>query len=324
MMFGIFVLSLTILSGFIRSQALAQAYPSKPVRLIVPYPAGGPIDVIARLLGQKLTENLGQQVIIDNRGGANGIIGVEIAARAAPDGYTFLMGSTSTHSINPRLYSKLPYDAVKDFAPVSLLATRPYILVLHPSVPAKSVNELIALARARPGQLTYASGGGAGSANHLAGELFKASAGVDIVHVPYKGGGPALTELLGGQVAIFFAPITIALSYVQAGKLRALAVTGARRAAVTPDLPTMSEAGLPGFEFSIWDGMLAPARVPKEAVAKVNGELVKILQSRDIKERFAAMGADAASSTPEQLAVFMKADADKWVKILKDSGARAE
>ena len=318
------VLFLTILAIFAESQGLAQTYPNKLVRLIVPYPAGGPVDVIARLLAQKLTENEGQQIIIDNRGGANGIIGVEIAAKAAPDGYTLLMALTSTHSINPRMYSKLPYDPVRDFAPVALLAARPYILVVHPSVAAKSVRELIALAKSKPGELTYASGGGVGSGNHLAGELFKASAGVDILHVPYKGGAPALTELLGGQVAIFFAPIPIALSHVQAGKLRALAVTGAKRAPVTPDLPTMSEAGLPGFEFSIWDGMLAPARTPKEAISKVNAEIVKTLQMQDVKEKFSAMGAEPTGSTPEQLAAFMKADADKWANILKESGARVE
>ena len=318
------VLFLTILAIFAESQALAQTYPNKLIRLIVPYPAGGPVDVIARLLAQKLTENEGQQIIIDNRGGANGIIGVEIAAKAAPDGYTLLMALTSTHSINPRMYSKLPYDPVRDFAPVALLAARPYILVVHPSVAAKSVRELIALAKSKPGELTYASGGGVGSGNHLAGELFKASAGVDVLHVPYKGGAPALTELLGGQVAIFFAPIPIALSHVQAGKLRALAVTGAKRAPVTPDLPTMSEAGLPGFEFSIWDGMLAPARTPKETISKVNAEIVKILQMQDVKEKFSAMGAEPTGSTPEQLATFMKADADKWANILKESGARVE
>lgn len=321
---GPLALSLAIFSVFAESEAHAQNYPSKVIRLVVPYPAGGPVDVIGRLLGQKLTENLGQQVLIDNRAGANGIIGVEMAAKSAPNGYTLLMASTSTHSINPLMYSKLSYDPVRDFAPVAMLAVRPYILVVHPSVPAKTVKELIALAKSKPGELTYASGGGIGSGNHLAGELFKATAGVDILHVPYKGGAPALTELLGGQVAIFFAPIPIALSHVQAGKLRALAVTGATRAAVTPHLPTMSEAGLPGFEFSIWDGVLAPANTPKEIITKLNAAIVKILQMPDMKEKFSTMGADATSSTPEQLAALMRAEADKWAKILKESGARME
>ena len=317
-------LSLTIFGILAHTHAHAQNYPNKVIRLIVPYPAGGPVDVIARLIGQRLTKDLGQQVIVDNRGGANGIIGAQIAAKAAPNGYTLLMASTSTHSINPLIYSKLPYKALSDFSPVAMLAVRPYILVVHPSVPAKTVKELITLAKSKPGELTYASGGGVGSGNHLAGELFKSTAGVDILHVPYKGGAPALNDLLGGQVAIFFAPIPIALSHVQAGKLRALAVTGARRAPVTPHLPTMSEAGLPGFEFSIWDGMLAPAKTPDEIITRLNAAIVRILQMPEMKEKFSTMGADATGSTPEQLAAFMKSDASKWAKILKAAGVRAE
>lgn len=317
-------LSFAVFWIFPGAPAHAQNYPNKPIRLIVPYPAGGPVDVIARLIGPKLTREIGQQLIVDNRGGANGIIGVQLAAADAPNGYTLLMASTSTHSINPLIYKKLPYDSYRDFAPVGMLAIRPYVLVVHPSLPVKSVKELIALAASKPGELTYASGGGVGSGNHLAGELFKTAAGVDILHVPYKGGAPALNDLLGGQVAIFFAPIPIALGHVQAGKLKALAVTGAVRAPVTPNLPTMSEAGLPGFEFSIWDGVVAPAQTSKEIITRLNSALVRILQTPDIREKFSAIGAEATSSTPEQLAAWMKNDAAKWAETLHAAGVRAQ
>ncbi len=307
------------------SPAQAQALiHGKTIRLIVPYPAGGPVDVIARLIGQKLGDIAGQPVIVDNRGGANGFIGVELAARATPDGATLVMGSTSTHSINPLLYKNVPYDAVRDFAPVALLDTRPYILVVNPSVPAKSVKELVALAKSKPGQLTYASGGGVGSGNYLAGEMFKSAAGVDILHVPYKGGGPALTDVLGGQVSMFFAPILTALPHVKAGKLRGLAVTGASRSPVAPDLPTMAEAGVPGFAFSIWDGIFAPANTPPEVIKALNDAIVKVVDMPEVKEKLASMGADAQSSTPEQLGAYLKADTAKWAKILKDSGVQPE
>jgi tripartite-type tricarboxylate transporter receptor subunit TctC len=301
----------------------AQAQP-KVTRLVVPYPAGGPVDVIARLVAQKLAEVSGRTVVVDNRGGANGFIGVEMVARAAPDGATLVMGSTSTHSINPLIYLSVPYDAVRDFAPVALLGTRPYILVVHPSIPATSVRELIALARANPGKLTYASGGGVGSANHLASEMFKVAARVDILHVPYKGGGPALTDVLGGQVAIFFAPIPTALPHVQTGKLRALAVTGVARSPVAPQLPTMAMAGLPGFEFSVWDGIFAPAKTQSQVIGALNADIVKVVQMPDLRDKLAAMGVDASGSTPEQLAAYLKADTAKWAKVLKDSGIKAE
>ena len=316
------VAALVVLSGATMPEsAHAQA---KVTRLVVPYPAGGPVDVIARLVGQRLTEVTGRTVVVDNRGGANGFIGVEMVAKAAADGTTLVMGSTSTHSINPLIYKSVPYDAVKDFAPVSLLGTRPYILVVHPSIPAASVRELIALAKANPGKLTYASGGGVGSANHLASEMFKVAARVDILHVPYKGGGPALNDTLGGQVAIFFAPILTALPHVQAGKLRALAVTGVARSPVAPQLPTMAMAGVPGFEFSVWDGIFAPARTPPQVIGALNAEIVKVLQLPELRDKLAAMGADASGSTPEQLAAYLKADTAKWAKVLQDSGIKAE
>jgi tripartite-type tricarboxylate transporter receptor subunit TctC len=304
--------------------AAAQQFPAKPVRLVVPYPAGGPVDLIARALGQKLAGTLGQQIVVDNRAGANGIIGVEVVAKAAPDGYTLVMASTSTHSINPAMYKKLPFDAIRDFAPVARLTTRPYVLVVHPSVPAASVRELIALAKSKPGDLTYASGGGNGSGNHLAGELFKTMAGVNILHVPYKGAAPAMTELLGGQVNIMFAPILSALPHVGSGKLRALAVTDLRRAAVAPELPTMAESGLAGFEFNIWDAILAPAGTPAPVVSALNSEIVKILAMPDVQQRFAAMGVVPAGSAPAELMEFMKADAAKWAKVLRDAGVQPE
>ena len=305
--------------------ALAQgAFPNKPIRLIVPYPAGGPIDLVARIVSQKLGETLSQAVIVDNRGGANGSIGYEVAAKAPPDGYTLLMASTSTHSINPAMYRTLPYDAQRDFAPVAMLDTRPYILLVHPSVAAESVKELIALAKSKPGKLTYASGGGVGSGNHLAAELFKTLAGVNILHVPYKGGAQALNDILGGQVDVFFAPVSTALQFVQAGKLRALAVTGETRSSVAPGIQTMSEAGIPGFEFSIWDGIVAPASTPTDVIVRINGAITKVLQAPETREKFAAMSADVVIRTPEQLAAFIKDDATKWAKLLKDSGVQPE
>ena len=317
--------ALALVAFIVAGHALAQgAFPTRPIRLIVPYPAGGPIDLLARIVGQKLGEGLRQPVIVDNRGGANGLIGCEAAAKAPPDGYTLLMASTSTHSINPAMYRSLPYDAQRDFAPVAMLDTRPYVLVVHPAVAADSVTQLIALAKSKPGKLTYASGGGVGSANHLAAEMFKTAAGVDILHVPYKGGGPALNDVLAGQVDVFFAPVTTALPFVQAGRLRALAVTGDKRSAVASTLPTLSEAGIPGFEFSVWDGIVAPANTPADIVARLNAEVAKVLQAPETRDKFASMGADLSIRTAEQLGALMKADFARWAKMLKDAGVQPE
>lgn len=291
------------------------------IRLVVPYPPGGPVDLLARIVAQGLGEESGQPVVVENKGGANGLIGVEAAARAQPDGRTLLMGSTSTHSINPLLYDRLPYDPVADFVPVMLLGTRPYALVVRPSIQATSVKELVALAKARPGALTYASGGGTGSGNHLAGELFKARTGTDLLHVPYKGGGPALNDVLGGQVDMFFAPIPTVLPHVEAGKLRALAVTGAKRSSVLPDVPTMAQAGVEGFEFSIWDGIYAPAGTPADTVAAINARLRQVMRSPEVARKFAALGADVAAGTPAEMAAYVRADAAKWAQILKNAGA---
>jgi tripartite-type tricarboxylate transporter receptor subunit TctC len=297
-------------------------YPSKSVRLIVPFPPGGGSDTLARIIGQKLAEVLGHQVVIDNRPGAGANIGAEIAAKAPPDGYTVLMGNVA-HAINVTLYSKLGYDLVKDFAPVSLLASTPNILVVHPSVPVKSVKELIALARARPGQLDYASSGG-GSSAHMAGELFISMAGVKMTHVPYKGGGPAVIALIGGQCSVGFATTPSVIAHVKANKLRGLAVTSAQRSPSTPDLPTISEAGVPGYEAGTWYGLLVPAGTPKEMIVRLHAESVKLLKLPDVKERLDAAGFEPIGTTPEQFAAYIRSEIEKWRKVVKASGARAD
>jgi len=297
--------------------AFPQAYPNKPVRIIVPFPAGGSADTLARTIGQKLTESFGQQVLIDNRPGAGGNIGTDAAAKSAPDGYTLLMTPSSIIS-NPSLYSKLSYDPMKDLMPVTEVAWTPNILVVHPSVPANSVKELIALAKSKPGQLSYASGGN-GATNHLAGELFKSMTGIDMVHIPYKGNPVAVLDVLNGQVGVMFDFMITSLPHVKAGKLRALAVTGAKRSPQLPDLPTVAEAGVPGFEAGTWFAVLAPAGTPAAIVKQLNNEIVKILNLPDVKERLYQLGAEPRSGTPEQLATLMKQDMAKWAKVIKDA-----
>lgn len=289
-------------------------------RLIVPYPPGGPVDLIARIVASKVGDTGGGTIIVENRGGANGAIGVSTAARAAPDGKTLVMASTSTHSINPLIIKKLPYDAVKDFDPVILLDTRPYVLVVNPSVAASTVHELVGLAKVKPGALTYASGGGIGSGNYLAGELFKSVAGVDILHVPYQGGGPALMAVLSNEVNIFFAPIPTVLPSIQSGKLKALAVTSTQRSPALPQIPTMAEAGLQNFDFSIWDAIFAPAKTPPDEIKALYAKFDAAMRSADVKEKFVALGADPESTAPAATAAYVKADAEKWAKILKASG----
>lgn len=301
----------------------AQGYPGKSIRMIVPFPPGGPADILSRAIGQKLTESWGQPVVIDNRSGAGGIIGSDIVAKAAPDGYTLLMGFVGTHAINASLYSKMPYDNVKDFEPVSLVATATIILVLHPSVLAHSVKELTALAASRPGQLTFGSPGN-GTPQHLAGELFNTMAGVKMVHVPYKGAVPALNDLLGGRLSLIFSSAPPALSHVKTEKLRALAVTSAKRSSVVSDVPTIAESGLPGYEVINWYGILAPAGTQKEIVAKLNAEIVKILNLSDLKERLSPQGLELFSSTPVQFAAYIKNETGKWAKVVKYSGARLD
>jgi tripartite-type tricarboxylate transporter receptor subunit TctC len=302
--------------------AFSQAYPQKAIRLVVGFPPGGATDIVARLVGQKLSVSLGQAVVIDNRPGANSNIGAELAARAAADGYTLFM-CTIANAINYSLYSNLPFDMIKDFVPVAQTASILSFLVVHPSLPVKSVKELIELAKSKPGELNYASSGIGGSP-HLAAEMFKTMAGVNMVHIPYKGTGPELTDLLAGVVRIAFETTPAVLPHVKAGKLRALAVNSLKRTPLLPDLPTMSEAGLPGFEVTSWNGVLAPAGTPKEIVTRLNNEIVKALKMPDVHEKLSGLGADPVGNTPEQFAAFIQAEIKKWAKVIKESGARVD
>jgi len=303
--------------------AFAQAYPTHSIRLVVPFPAGGTTDILARAAAQKLSESLGQAVVVDNRPGAAGNIGADLVAKSAPDGYTLLMGTVGTHAINPSLYAKMPYDHVKDFVPVVLVAGVPNVLAVYPPFPVNSVAELIALAKAKPGTINFASSG-SGTSIHMSGELFKSMAGVDMTHVPYKGSAPALTDLMGGQVQIMFDNLPSALPLIKAGKLRAIAVTSLKRAPALPDVPTISESGLPGFEASSWFGVLAPAGTPSPIVAKINADVNKWLQSPEAREQMLAQGANAAGGTPEQFAAHIRAETEKWAKVVKASGAKAD
>jgi tripartite-type tricarboxylate transporter receptor subunit TctC len=303
--------------------ALAQSYPAKPIRLVVPFPPGGPADILARTIGQHLSDRWGQQVFIDNRAGAGGNIGSDIVAKAPPDGYTLLLGFVGTHAINASLYGNMPYDNVKDFEPVSLIAMVTIILVTHPSVPANSVNELVALAKTKSRELTFGSPGN-GTPQHLAGELFNAMAKVKMQHVPYKGAVPALQDLLGGRISMIFSSMPPALPHVLSGKIKALAVTSAKRSPVTPDVPTLAEAGLPGYEVINWYGVLGPAGLPKDIVAKLNGEVHRILTLPDVKERLASQGAEVLTSTPQEFGIFIKSETEKWAKVVQFSGARVD
>jgi tripartite-type tricarboxylate transporter receptor subunit TctC len=300
-----------------------QAYPSKPIRLVVPFPAGGSLDAVARAIGQKLTEAWGQPVVIDNRPGAGGNIGADLVAKSAPDGYTILEGALSTHAVNVSLYAKMPYDPIKDFAPITLVAVTPNVLVLNASFPVNSVPELLAYARANPGKLSFGSGSN-GSAGHLAGELFKTEAGVDMVHIPYKGGAPALQALLAGDTQLMFDTPANSAAQLKAGKLKALAVTTARRSSLMPELPTLSETGLPGFDIYTWWGFMAPAGTPKEIVAKWNAEVTRILKSPEMAAFFAQQGAEPAPDSPEQFAALIKSEIAKYAKIVKQSGAKVD
>ena len=323
---GALVLLITVITAIAAPFTFAQSaanYPAKPVRLVVPFPAGGTTDILARAVAQKLSEAWGQQVIVDNRPGAGGNIGSDLVAKSTPDGYTLLMGTVGTHAINPSLYKNMPYDHVKDFAPVILVAGVPNVLVVNPSLPVHSVSELIAYAKANPGKLNFASSGN-GTSIHLSGELFKAMTGVEMTHVPYKGSAPALTDLIGGQVQLMFDNLPSSLPFIRAGKLRALAVTSGARAAALPDLPTLAESGLPGFEASSWFGVLAPAGTPRDIVAKLNGAIASWLASPAAKEKLLAQGAIAAGGTPDDFARHIDAETSKWAKVVKASGAHID
>lgn len=302
---------------------VAQDFPGRPVRLVVPFPPAGVTDRIARLAGQKLGELWRQPVVIDNRPGASGIIAAEVVAKAAPDGYTLLFGHIGTHAINASLFAKLPYHPVRDFAPVSLLATVPNLLLIHPSVPANSVTELIALAKARPGTLTYASPG-SGTSGHMAGELFKSLAGVDIVHIPYKGAGAALQDVLSGQVSMMFDTVASSLSQARAGKLKGLAVTSASRVPIAPEIPTVAESGVPQFEIAPWFGVLAPAGTPSPVVAKLSADLRRAVESEEVSKPLSAQGVTLIGSSPQEFAAHIEREIPRWGRIVKASGARAD
>lgn len=307
----------TLIAAFVLPTAgYAQSYPQQPVRVVVPFPPGGGADILARVIAQKLAESLRIQVLVDNRAGAGGTIGSEQVARAAPDGYTLVFTTSSSHSINPHIGAKPRYDPLRDFTPVILVAHAPNLLVIHPSVPARSVKALIALAKARPGELNLASNG-TGTLSHLTGELFMMRAGIKMLHVPYKGAAPAATDTIAGNVSVLFAAFPSVSGQVRAGKLRGLAVTSAQRTQAAPELPTVAEAALPGFEATQWWGMFGPAGMPSGIVTRLNTELGHVLQNADIKKRFAAEAAEIAGGTPRDLAQYLKADYDKWGEVIR-------
>jgi tripartite-type tricarboxylate transporter receptor subunit TctC len=301
----------------------AQGYPNKPVKLVIPYPPGGGTDTIARPLAQRLTENLGQQIVVENRGGAGGNIGMEAVARAAPDGYTIVIALTAQLAVNPSLYKKLPYDPVKDFAPITLFADGPYLLVVHPSLPVRSVKELVALARARPNEITVGSSGN-GSGGHLAAELLMSMTGIKMLHVPYKGGGPALTALLSGEIQVLFSTYASGRGHIESGRIRALAVSTAKRPAVLPDLPTIAEAGVPGYDSGVWYALLAPAGTPRDIVAKLNTEIVRVLNEPQYHKMLVNAAITPIGSTPDELARHIRKEIVKWAKVVKESGARID
>ena len=317
------LLALTVSVGTGGHAAAAETYPVKPVRVIAAFPPGGFVDFTTRVLAGPLGTALGQQVIVDNRGGAGGIVGTELAARAAPDGYTLIVGSAGTHAVNQSLYPKLPYNVLRDFQPIARLADAPSILAVHPSLPVRSVKELISLARARPGQIMYASAG-SGTSTHLAAALFEHLAGIKLVHVPYKGGGPAIVDVLAGQVPVTFGTAASVSPHTRSGRLRGLAVTGGQRSAVLPDLPTIAESGLPGYEMLNWLGLFAPAGTPRAVVEKLSGEAIRIVRLLEVRDRLNAQGAEPSPLATGEFAAFVKSEVEKWAKVVAATGMTAE
>lgn len=308
---------------FPTSSANADVYPNKPIRLICPFPPGGTTDIVARLVAQNLTEAWGQQVIVDNRPGAGGLIGTELGSKAPADGYTALLGSITTHAVNPALYKHLKFDPIKDFTPVSLVVSSPQLLAVHPSVPANSVKELISLAKGRPGQLNYASAG-VGTSPHLTFDLFRKMAGINVVHVPYKGTGPAIAELVGGQVQMMITGVVPLMPHVKSGKLRALGVTSLKRVAALPNVPTIDESGVKGFDVSSWFGVFLPAGTAQPIVTIMNGAIRAMLEKPDVSQRLISQGADPASDTPAEFAAYVKSEKQRWGEVVRDTGARIE
>ena len=305
------------------AQSPAASFPNRPVKIIVAFPAGGGTDIAARILAPKLGERLGQQVVIENRGGASGVIGTELAARAAPDGYTLFMGTLGNFSVNQHLIAKLAVDPVKDFAPITKVVDVHFVLLAHPSLPANNVRELLALAKAKPGQLTHSSSG-AGGAPHLGAELFKRMGGVDMTHIPYKGSAPSMQDVIGGQVSITFDSLLQALPFIRDGRLKALAVLGPARSPQLPDVPTVAESGLPGYDLTNWFGLAAPAGTPKEIINKIYTDAAAVLQGQEVRERFSAMAATAAGTTPEQFGTLIREDSAKWARLIKEAGIKAD
>ena len=314
--------ALGVLTAMLALPLAAQSYPSKPIRMIIPFSAGGAADVPGRIVTQKLTESLKQQVLVDNRPGAGSTIGADAAAKAAPDGYTIFMIS-NTHFVSAALHKKLAYDSLNDFTPVTQITSAPNVLVVHPSLPVKSVKELIALAKAKPGQIDYASSGN-GSTQHLTGALFASMAGINITHIPYRGSGPVTADLLGGQVMVAFPGIAGMLPHIKNGKLRPLGVSGSKRSPELPSVPTIAEAGVAGYESTTWFGPLAPAKTPREIVTKLNGELNKVLQLQDVGKRFAAEGIEALGGTPDQFGSYIRADMERWAKVVREANIRLD
>jgi tripartite-type tricarboxylate transporter receptor subunit TctC len=300
---------------------IAQLYPSKPIRVVVPCGPGGPTDILARIVGQKLTEAWGQQVVIENRGGANGMVGAEVVAKSAPDGYTLVLGTNGTHGMNSSLFTKVPYDPVRDFAPITRVALQYFLLVCHPSLPARSVKELIELARARPGQIAWAYGG---APTQLGAELFKKEAKVNVVVVPYKGNAPAVTAVVSGEAEVVFGGIAQTNAQVKAGRLRALGMAGAQRSQVMPDVPTIAESGLPGFEVSAWYGLLAPAGTPRTVVDRVNAEALRIMKLPDVQQRLRGEAFETPTDTPEAMAAVIRAELAKWAAVVREAGIRPD
>jgi len=312
--------------GNVGTTALAQTaanFPSKPVRFIAPFPPGGSTDTLARLVAMRLSEAWGQQVVVENRGGAGGTIGVEMAARAAPDGYTIVMGHVGTFGFNPTLYPKLPYDAIKDFAPITVLATVPNGMAVHPSLPVKTARDFVALAKAKPGELLYASGG-SGSASHLAGEYFRLLTKIDMVHVPYKGTGPAMISMISGQTTMTITGMVALMPHVKSGRLKLLGVATMKRLAILPDVPTINDSGVPGYDANQWYGVLTQAAVPRDIVAKLNADMVKVLARTDVKDRLAADGAEPVANTPDQFSALIKSEIVRWAPVVKASGAKPD
>ncbi|MGZ5091176.1 MAG: Bug family tripartite tricarboxylate transporter substrate binding protein [Burkholderiales bacterium] len=314
---------LVLLASAAALPVVAQTYPSKAVRIVVPFAASSTIDIIARIIAPKLSESLGQPVLVDNRAGAGGMVGMDAVAKSQPDGHTLVIGALGPLAMNPALYPKTPFDPVRDFAAISLLATGPVVIAVHPSVPARNVTELVELAKKRPGQLNFGSPG-VGSSPHLTGELLKMLTATDIVHVPYKGNAEALTDLISGRVSIVFTGVPPVVPLAKAGRVRLLVTTGRQRLAQLPDVPTIAEAGLPGAEVLIWYGAVAPAATPKDVVTRLNREIVKLMQAPDIRERFSQQGIDPETSTPEQFAQLIREEYARWTKVIRASGIKVE